>query len=261
LWHMDEANLATIFRRALEHIYPRAMNLLSLERLTDFVERKEEYENCIREVIQKKADEAEIELHPYLLEKHPAWLFDGLRQPLSRCGNGAFQLATWSENNLLYGGIVDPSGFVAALTRAEPGSQNDHALVTDEFIEKLAECQMSVLCDSIFTEKPWMVPIPNLYARNRLNFTQQDGASMSAARVPVEWSFGLLQSKFPYVFASDKNKLLSGSPEKSLFAYVMLLNVLICDEGTNSTTYFACEPKYTAVEYLQKYEPLEEAYN
>jgi len=69
-----------------------------------------------------------------------------------------------------------------------------------------------------------------------------DNQRASSVRVSVEHTIGMMERQFPLVFSKDNNQILRGTPHKLMVAACILLNVYVCQHGSQSSLRFRCMP-------------------
>lgn len=140
----------------------------------------------------------------------------------------------------VYMGLVAPNGLIIALGDPISGSQNDTgAALHIQLEERLAEHGLVALCDSIFAHTPSQRPIPKESAN--MHYTGEQLTAISRLRISVEWSFGSLLIRAPFLKDVWKQKAKATAPTLSFRMAALLVNFKTCCCGTNGNKYFGLE--------------------
>jgi hypothetical protein len=236
---------------------------LSAGRLVDFEDEMPSFaralDMALKRGMQLKNDPGFNEVMQAIITSAPHFLFDGVRQEIRRPSDKniseLFYTKYKKQFGKLYGGLIGPSGLILVLNGPFEGCCNDKYLQNVELEEALQAVNGVVLCDGAFTRSDDMwIPIPDKRTcKDVLGINKRDTASLSHARVPVEWGFGQVEAMFPWVFSGRLK--LSGSqytPAMVMRVYVLLYNLFILEQGTNATKYFGIIAEHTPTSYLEQ---------
>jgi hypothetical protein len=136
------------------------------------------------------------------------------------------------------------------MTSFRCGHNNDAAVLINESVNlQLALVGMKALCDKAFGRDTFISPLPK--AGQNINAAPSQLSALCKIRVTVEWCFGEVFARFPYLKDRYKAKVFQTSPSSHFVVGVILTNCLKCFRGCNSTTYFSNATPLTIQEYLR----------
>jgi len=181
-------------------------------------------------------------------------IMDGLRQDMCRCSFGELESATYSgytkTHCALWGVLLAPHGVVIALIGPFTGRHNDLVFCTPEVQAQVRAIEGKVLCDGIFHHRDWLVPLPSDADKENMHMVSNQVSSMSAMRMPVEWTIGEAQASFPHAFVSRRNKILQSDIAGKLRVSFLLNNLHTILNGNNTSKYFGQHQPFSPEQYL-----------
>lgn len=243
---IDEAKLSVVFKCAIVHVASTFGDLLALEKMKKIPRAmRREW----RDALQRKFATVNAPMDKIPNIENVAGAIDGCRLEISRpCESevaGIVYSGYTGAHDVLFIVIVAPCGMVIALSPPEVGRHNDlYPLNTSDVKKHLKDAELSVIGDAIFHPSDEIVPLPNELRRVAGNFSAEECAALSRARIIVEWAIGETRSILKFLNANEKHHLLgSGYSINDLVTTAFILhNIRVCMDGTNASGYMDCLP-------------------
>ena len=231
----DASCISAFFRAALDHLSAKFGHLLALDRMDRFRDFLPNWNASFSRKFQEKCG---IPLPGRWSAANVT--LDGIRLQVAKpTQNIAAVVNPYIGNlpTLVFIAIVGGNGMVVGLSAGWPGRQNDPAVLSLLNVEQhLQNAGMIAICDSIFSHTMTTRPIPK--ANQTMQYSPQQLNAVSSVRVSIEWAFGELTTKMPFLIQYWKQKVYHTCPAKTFQVGVLLSNLRRCLEGGNALTYF-----------------------
>lgn len=243
----DYSVLSKVYSIVLRHIHRTHK---SLYRILPFAAHKLEYFN---ERIRTKIT-SDFPNRPLPVDAEACSLFaDGTRFRVSR-PSGAYwmQQSVYSGDKKFhnYGvqGIIGPDGLFYDIFDGPVGRHNDKRFMRDSDVnERLQMLQVGVMRQFIvYTDKGYYDDTHvRCAAHGPGALTAQevaDNGIMALYRIGVEWAFGKVRARVPYLTQSRLLKLRSVDVSMRVKVGFLLCNIHTCLHGSLASEYFNCAP-------------------
>jgi hypothetical protein len=238
--HWSVAKLSLIFNHTIILLHNRWIDTIKWSRACLGVSRQQYYREKISAKWQSYTGNP--------LMPPVSALLDATCRPIARPRRG--QEATyngWKRYHCLkYQSVVTPDGMISSLCGPFLGIENDRMMITLSNLKQKWRSAFlgayKMLADAGYSEDPFvlLIPFPGRPAAGSIE--SEFNKYLSKIREPVEWPFGDVVRKFPFMTLKTQQRILLRPVARYYAVAVLLRNILNILYPGQVSQFFDCKP-------------------
>jgi hypothetical protein len=246
----DYSTLSAFFRQAIKTLLKLHRHRLEMSKISQYAYLVPRNKKAVLEKYRKLIGEDVDNLPGSFADA--SLMLDGSRQMIDTPDffPDSFYSGYVAGHNQLTVAVASPCGLILGLTKFLVGKNNDAFVVSAESVNThLAMMNAKAICDKAFATENFIAALPKENMTAYFEYSSEQFKAISGLRTNIEWAFGEVFEKFPYLQIKMKQRIYQTSPASVYLVAVLMANCLKCFRGSKATTFYGLKP-LTVEEYL-----------